>query len=238
LTLARRSKEKAWPETVKATLDGLLRVLENPTRRRILERLARESHYPLQLSKELGVSQQAVVKHLRALEESGLVSSTEEKSDLGGPNRRAYRATERFSLQIDMGPRLFHAEMRPMAHAPSNVREYGWAEDMLRRARAEDDPRRRVRLLGETIRKLNREIDAVEERRLDLLRLKDAAMGEAQGSVGDVLASYQERQVLYFFLEQGAPSLDRIAEALDLREKVVADLLRRIEREFPLIGEA
>jgi len=223
---------------VKATLDGLLRVLENPTRRRILERLARESHYPLQLSKELGVSQQAVVKHLRALQESGLVSSVEEKSDLGGPNRRAYRATERFSLQIDMGPRLFHAEMRPMAHAPSNVREYGWAEDMLRRARAEDDPRRRVRLLGETIRKLNREIDAVEERRLNLLRLKDAAMGEAQGSVGDVLASYQERQVLYFFLEQGAPSLDRIAEALDLREKVVADLLRRIEREFPLIGEA
>ena len=238
MTLARRSKQKAWPETVKATLDGLLRVLENPTRRRILERLARESHYPLQLSKELGVSQQAVVKHLRALQESGLVSSVEEKSDLGGPNRRAYRATERFSLQIDMGPRLFHAEMRPMAHAPSNVREYGWAEDMLRRARAEDDPRRRVRLLGETIRKLNREIDAVEERRLNLLRLKDAAMGEAQGSVGDVLASYQERQVLYFFLEQGAPSLDRIAEALDLREKVVADLLRRIEREFPLIGEA
>lgn len=238
MTLARRSKEKAWPETVKATLDGLLRVLENPTRRRILERLARESHYPLQLSKELGVSQQAVVKHLRALQESGLVSSVEEKSDLGGPNRRAYRATERFSLQIDMGPRLFHAEMRPIAHAPSNVREYGWAEDMLRRAKAEDDPRRRVRLLGETIRKLNREIDAVEERRLNLLRLKDAAMGEAQGSVGDVLASYQERQVLYFFLEQGAPSLDRIAEALDLREKVVADLLRRIEREFPLIGEA
>jgi len=238
LTLARRSKEKAWPETVKATLDGLLRVLENPTRRRILERLARESHYPLQLSKELGVSQQAVVKHLRALQESGLVSSIEEKSDLGGPNRRAYRATERFSLQIDMGPRLFHAEMRPIAHAPSNVREYGWAEDMLRRAKVEDDPRRRVRLLGETIRKLNREIETVEERRLNLLRLKDAAMGEAQGSVGDVLASYQERQVLYFFLEQGAPSLDKIAEALDLREKVVADLLRRIEREFPLIGEA
>jgi len=238
LTLPRRSKEREWPETVKATLDGLLRVLENPTRRRILERLARESHYPLQLSKELGVSQQAVVKHLRSLEASGLVSSTEEKSDLGGPNRRAYRATERFSLQIDMGPRLFHAEMRPMARVPSKVGEYGWAEEALRRAKGDGDPRRRVRLLGDTIQKLNREIHALEERRLYLLRMKDAAMGEAQGSVEDVLASYQERQVLYFFLEEGAPSLDRIAEALDLREKVVADLLRRIEREFPLIGEA
>ncbi len=238
MTSSRRSKEREWPETVKTTLDGLLRVLENPTRRRILERLARESHYPLQLSRELGVSQQAVVKHLRALEECRLVTSTEEKSDLGGPNRRAYRATERFSLQIDVGPRLFHAEMRPMGHVPTRVGEYAWAEDALRRAKGESDPRRRVRLLGDAIRKLNHEIHALEERRLYLLKLKDTAMGEAQGSVGEVLASYEERQVLYFFLEEGAPSLDRIAEALDLREKVVADLLRRIEREFPLIGEA
>lgn len=238
MTTNRSSKGRGWPGTVKATLDGLLRVLENPTRRRILERLARESHYPLQLSRELGVSQQAVVKHLRALQEVGLVTSTEEKSDLGGPNRRAYRATERFSLQIDVGPRLFHAEMRPMGHVPSKVTEYGWAEDALRRAKEEDDPRRRVRLLGDAIRRLNREIHALEERRQYLLRMKDAAMGEAQGSVEDVLVSYQERQVLYFFLEEGAPTLDRIAEALDLREKVVADLLRRIEREFPLIGEA
>jgi len=178
------------------------------------------------------------VKHLKALEVSGLVTSTEEKSDLGGPNRRAYRATERFSLQIDVGPRLFHAEITPMSEVPSKVGEYAWAEDALRRAREDDDPRRRVRLLGDAIRKLNREIRLLEERRLYLLQLKDAAMGEAQGSVGDVLASYQERQVLYFFLEEGAPTLDRIAEALDLREKVVADLLRRIGREFPLIGEA
>ena len=96
----------------------------------------------------------------------------------------------------------------------------------------------RVPLVADTIRRLNREIHALEERRSYLLKVKDAAMGEAQGSVGDVLASYQERQVLYFFLEEGAPTLDRIAEALDLREKVVADLLRRIGREFPLIGEA
>jgi DNA-binding MarR family transcriptional regulator len=85
---------------------------------------------------------------------------------------------------------------------------------------------------------LNREVHALEERRSYLLNVKDAAMREAQGSVEDVLGNYEERQVLYFFLEEGGPTLDRIAEALDLREKVVADLLRRIEREFPLTWEA
>ena len=54
---------------------------------------------------------------------------------------------------------------------------------------------------------------------------------------GVSLISFGFFGILYFFLEEGAPTLGRIAEALDLREKVVADLLRRIEREFPLTGE-
>ena len=44
--------------------DEALHVLENRTRRKILEMLVREPHYPLQLSKHLDVSQQAVMKHL------------------------------------------------------------------------------------------------------------------------------------------------------------------------------
>jgi ArsR family transcriptional regulator len=238
LAESRRPRDREWSAMPETTFDALLRVLENPTRRKILERLARESHYPLQLSKELGVSQQAVVKHLRALEEAGLVMSSEEKSDLGGPNRRAYRAKQYFSVQIDVGPSLFQAMMRPPGQATSRVPEYGWAEEALRRAREEKDPRRRVRLVADAIRRVNREVHALEERRSYLLKVKDAAMREAQGSVEDVLGNYEERQVLYFFLEEGGPTLDRIAEALDLREKVVADLLRRIEREFPLTWEA
>ena len=231
---SRKAREREWHAGGETTLDGLLSALENPTRRKILERLARESHYPLQLSKELGVSQQAVVKHLRALEECGLVMSSEEKSDLGGPNRRAYRAQQYLSVQIDVGPSLFHAMMRPLRELPSRVPEYGWAEDALQGAREEADPRRRVRLVADAIRRLNREILALEERRSYLLKLKDATMREAQGTVEDVVGSYEERQVLYYFLEEGGPTLDRIAEALNLREKVVADLLRRIEREFAL----
>ena len=48
-------------------LDEILSVLENPIRRRILQKLSRESNYPLQISKELNVSQQAIMKHLRVL---------------------------------------------------------------------------------------------------------------------------------------------------------------------------
>ena len=48
-------------------VDELFYLLENPTRRRILQLLSVERLYPLQLSKEIDVTQQAVVKHLRIL---------------------------------------------------------------------------------------------------------------------------------------------------------------------------
>ena len=42
----------------------ILNMISNPTRRRILESLTKEPSYPLQLSKEIGVSQQAIMKNL------------------------------------------------------------------------------------------------------------------------------------------------------------------------------
>ena len=45
-----------------ANLDEALAILQNKARRAILERLVREPHYPLQLSEQIGISQQAVMK--------------------------------------------------------------------------------------------------------------------------------------------------------------------------------
>ena len=48
-------------------MDTILAIVENPTRRRILQAVVREPHYPLQLSKELGISQQAYSQYERGL---------------------------------------------------------------------------------------------------------------------------------------------------------------------------
>ena len=65
--------------------DAVMTILENRSRRDILEMLVREPHYPLQLSQHLDISQQAVMKHLKVLEDSGFVESEKVKSDKGGP---------------------------------------------------------------------------------------------------------------------------------------------------------
>ncbi|KUK04085.1 MAG: Uncharacterized protein XD62_1129 [Methanosarcinales archeaon 56_1174] len=100
------------------TLDTLLKLVENPIRRHILTKLAQEEIYPLQLSKELRVSQQAVSKHLKVLEQAGLVESYFEKSS-SGPPRLYYRPVRHFLINISFGPSLFEAEMYELEDTPS-----------------------------------------------------------------------------------------------------------------------
>ena len=83
--------------------DDALNILENPTRRDILRHLVKEPHYPLQLSELLEVSQQAVVKHLRVLEEAGFVDSESKKSDKEGPLERFTGLINHFLLGLILG---------------------------------------------------------------------------------------------------------------------------------------
>ena len=71
-------------------LDHALSILQNKVRRQILERLVREPHHPMQLSELIGVSQQAIKKHLKELESGGFVAKIKVPSNKGGPPRTIY----------------------------------------------------------------------------------------------------------------------------------------------------
>lgn len=54
-------------------LDAVFSALADPTRRRILERLARKPSTVGEIASEFPISQPAISKHLRVLEASGLI---------------------------------------------------------------------------------------------------------------------------------------------------------------------
>ena len=95
-------------------IDNALYLLQNKVRRQILERLAREPHYPMQLAELIGVSQPAVVKHLKELEKGGMVSKNKVPSEKGGPPRTIYAGERAMSIQVDIGPDLFRCEERKL----------------------------------------------------------------------------------------------------------------------------
>jgi len=97
-----------------SSADQALMLLENKVRRDILQHLVREPHYPLQLADLIGVSQQAVMKHLKILEKAEFVQSEMVPSEKGGPPKRIYLVQRSFSMRIDLGPDLFQIEQRSL----------------------------------------------------------------------------------------------------------------------------
>jgi ArsR family transcriptional regulator len=76
-------------------------LLGNPTRFEILRRLSEEPMFLGQLSRELAVHQQAILRHLQELIKKGFLETYEDES-IRGPPRKYYRLakTVRVSVQI------------------------------------------------------------------------------------------------------------------------------------------
>ncbi len=218
-----------------SNLDQMLTILENPTRRRILQKLSRERHYPLQLSRELKVSQQAIMKHLKVLEEYRLVKCRTEKSDAGGPERKCYVTDHQFSLIIDFAPNMFNVEMRPLTKDKEVGREYDKFEKERRRLLSVRDSKKRLREISRFIQEINEEIDDLGAKRAHLMGLKDEALEEAHAAVEELSRDYNERRLLYYLLDEADRSLASISEKLDLREKVIREMLKRFGENRILI---
>ena len=80
----------------------ILDILGNDTRRKIIAVLSQEAMYSDQLAKEIGVGQQAILRHLQAFEESGLIETNAGKSDLGAQDRKYHRLNTSFISTVSL----------------------------------------------------------------------------------------------------------------------------------------
>jgi ArsR family transcriptional regulator len=74
----------------------ILDILGNSTRRRILFLLSKEPLYFNQLSKIIGIGQQSILRHMKILEDSGLIETYTQESNLGAPNRNIIECSYKF----------------------------------------------------------------------------------------------------------------------------------------------
>jgi ArsR family transcriptional regulator len=84
-------------------LEAILDVMGCKTRRDIINLLTDEPRFVSEISKELDVGQKAIIEHLRAMEELGLLSSSFQKIERGRP-RKYYDISQEIQIQIFIGP--------------------------------------------------------------------------------------------------------------------------------------
>lgn len=80
-------------------LEAILDVMGCKTRRDILNLLTQEPRFVSEISKELEIGQKAIIEHLKAMEELGLLSSSFQKIERGRP-RKYYDISRKIEIEI------------------------------------------------------------------------------------------------------------------------------------------
>lgn len=164
-------------------IDTILNMVSNPTRRRILESLTREPSYPLQLSREIGVSQQAIMKNLDLLERNGMVISHQVSSTIG-PMRAVYEPTTEFTVVIDMRRCMFSADVTEETEVNEEITPI---TDTIEEMRTE-------------IARIDREVEELERQRSALIRRRQNLISWAMSQLdGDGFTSLH-RDLMYQML--------------------------------------
>jgi len=216
--------------TNEAEIDTLLRLLENPVRRRIVRRLSREPSYAFQMAKELGLSQALVTKHLGVMEKAGAVSSTKEES-AAGPPRRLYSLAKSVTVTLDLGPNMFMEKAHVFGALGEDATESGESlfrkvVEVLREATGEQS----LNALSSVLKEVDENLREAEKQREELLFMRNRVMEEAARLMFK-MEDIEKKEVLHHILDQHNRTVASISRALDMRESVVRKILEELESE-------
>jgi ArsR family transcriptional regulator len=198
---------------MQADSDAILDILGNDTRRRILSVLAREPMYFNQLAREIAIGQQAMLRHLEALEENGLVETYAEKSSLGAPDRKYYRLNSSFVLTIALSEDDFTITSCKI----EETRQKEFIKYYKKLDSIPEDAGHALSSLQESLAGIDKEIADLESRLGDLRALRQQVLHRLH-KIGTDNFEDGERKVLYMIVQESPQSLAELSDMLDERE--------------------
>ena len=209
--------------------DIILDIIGNNTRRKILATLAQEPMYFNQLAKEISIGQQAILRHMKTLEDIGLIESYAEKSNLGAPDRKYYRLNSSFSLTICLSEDAFSIEnhkIEQYRHKESDkfYKEY----DLL----AQEDDGETLNQLQSNLTKIEMEISNLDSRLNDLRALKQLIVSRLHKIAKDNFEEEFERKILHTIVGESPKSIAELANRLNEKQSNVTKTLHRMNKKL------
>ena|SRR5487761_52708 len=217
-------------------IDVLLDVLGNETRRKILQLLADEPRYFIQLSRDLGVSQQAVLKHLEILERNGFVTSYEEESSFPAPKRKYFQLNMSCMLAVgitsDAVEFVFQDIPRKEAIEEIDEKELRLIYRQVDMLEDEQDPMELLNQSDSLLKEINSKLKEILEIEILLLRMRQKITKVAHGAIRSSFAEELHRHILYSTIgEEKQPNVDELSSMLDTREKEISEALKILKQK-------
>ena len=167
-------------------IEGLFEAFENSTRREILRRLIHDDTYAFEMSRLIGVSQQAINKQLEMLLKANLISVVGIIPSSSGASRKIYRPTGFSTMVVDYSRNFFEVKRYPIENELDENVDVASSStlDLLKN-------------LGE----VNGKIDEVMTERENLVKRKDALLEKLNQRVLSFSSDPMTRDILLTFLD-------------------------------------
>jgi predicted transcriptional regulator len=180
------------------------------------------------------MSQQAIMKHMKVLEESDLVRSYPEESDQGGPTRKLYVPTTKFTIIVDFGPGLFNTAIIRLAldQMSSSLLQIQAQTDETEPEEGEElaDVGDKILELRETVAQVDGELEGLQQKRALLIETKERTLEEAGRLVEEQIEDYQSRRIIYEFIQKPELDLEELASDLGIRDDIVVRTIEQFIR--------
>ena len=211
-----------------------LDLLGNNTRRRILESLTNEPKYFIQLSKEIGVSQQAVLKHLFLLENFGLIESFKAKSNLAAPDRKYFQLNRSVYLSIGITGNSMEIKMVNIK-GPNKIRSKNNMAIESKEVSIKKD-KEITDILKNTKHKLEllaKRMQELEDEKIHLLKEKQQILEITHQVIRESLEEDLARRILYSnLISREITDIEELSEILNTREKEIKIIVKSLEDRF------
>ncbi len=180
----------------------ILMALENSTRREMLKTLANDNSYALELSKLIGVSQQAINKQLDLLEKLGLISSAGIKISTIGPPRKVYKSSGFSTIIIDYSKNFMSIKKMDIKYDDNIIS--GNNSELL-----------------DKLEDINKNIDNIDKKRNELIKTKDQIIGKLREN----LDKYDEfyRKIINGYIE--TLDIKAVADNTGLPEEIIEHII-------------
>jgi ArsR family transcriptional regulator len=192
-------------------IEGFFEAIENNTRREILRRLIRDDTYAFEMSRMIGVSQQAINKQLEMLLRANLISVVGVIPSSSGASRKIYRPTGFSTMVVDYSRNFFE------------VRRYPIEADQNMKVEIDSD---RGSDLIEHLKNINQKIEEIMLQREKLVKKKDIVLGKLNQKVAELAPDPVTREILTTFLDN--LSVKETAQKFGLPEDFINEKIKKL----------
>lgn len=169
---------------------ALISAIENNTRREILRGLILDQSYALQISRWIGVSQQAINKQLEFLEKANLILAAGVMPSSSGAPRKIYKPTGFSTLVADYSRNYIEVKRLDLPVSEEEKNDEIVAS-----------PRELIRRLDLT----NNELDRIMEDRIKLVEQKDGLLGKLHTYINRIAPDDLTRNMLFEYCDTMDP---------------------------------